>query len=234
MIFLQLPVVAWILIVNAESLPLCSHILFVGPAQLNSFQSDPAFLFFLLLVNEHRMVVVVVGVGGTFHRLPPEKQKQPLSKECPTSILCLPASPRFCFPSPLTELLPPRLCTLILPLPPPVSPTYPAFYNTPPTPTPPLLQLLHKLPVIDPGHIALVFPLVCLWEPQHPRPTLNEATTKTHWWEAQCERGWPQPRAPRTVHQLPQALPPHKDAHCGQRPEKAQRTRRGERNVKRG
>lgn len=103
-----------------------------------------------------------------------------------------------------------------------------------PTPAPPLLQLLHKLPVIDPGHIALVFPLVCLWEPQHPRPTLNEATTKAHWWEAQCERGWPQPRAPRTVHQLPQALPPHKDAHCGQRPEKAPRTRRGERNVKRG
>lgn len=56
----------------------------------------------------------------------------------------------------------------------------------------------------------------------------NEASTKAHWWEAQCERGWPQPRATRTGHKLPEALPPHKGNHCGQRPERAQRKEEGE------
>lgn len=85
----------------------------------------------------------------------------------------------------------------------PLYPTCPVLCNHP---THPSLSLLRKLPVIDPGHIAVDFPL-CVWEPQHPRPTLNEAPTKAHWWEAQCETGWPQPRAPRIGHRLPRGSP---------------------------
>lgn len=143
----------------------------------------------------------------TFHQYLPEKQKQPLSMEWPTSILHPPFSLLFFY---FTSSLHPFLSQSAL------YPICPVLCNPP-------WSLLHKLPVIDPGHIAHVFPPVCLLEPQHPGPGLNEAPTKAHWWEAQCERGWPQPRAPRAGHQLPRALPPHKEVHCGQRPERAQR-----------
>lgn len=202
---------------SCTSYPVCWY----SPAKL-TFLFTPYCLtqslcFFLSvsLVNCER-------TGGTFHQRLPEKQKQPLSMERP-NILHPPASLLFfCFPSFLTESL--TLCSALVP-PTPIPPNQPSTPHalSSATPSHPSPSLLHKLPVIDPGHIAVVFPPVCLLEPQHPGPALNEAPTKAHWWEAQCKRGWPQPRAPRTGHQLPKALPPHKDVHCGQRPERAQR-----------
>lgn len=165
-------------------------------------------------------------MGGTFHPCLPEKQKQPRSMHAEGFLLP-------CFPS--SAFLLPSLNRSTLCHAPLFSPISPLPYMPCPLqpPTYPSSSLLHKLPVIDPGPIVVVFPM-CPWEPQHPGPALNEAPTKGHWWEAQCERGWPQPTAPRTGHQLPRALPPHKDVLCGQGPERAWGEIGRERKGKRG
>lgn len=81
------------------------------------------------------------------------------------------------FTSCLTESFGP---SLLHPQPPslPCCPSPSQSTSLPHMPCPPLphpsLSLLHKLPVIDPGHISVVFP-VHFWELQHPGPALMRA-----------------------------------------------------------
>lgn len=146
-----------------------THILFSASAQPD-FSQSVLFPFYFML-----------DVGWGVHPLALSRnQKQALSMDVlPTSFVLL-----------LLSLLlschlvkAPLHSTIILPV---YNPYFSQFLLYPacpvyhPFPTAPLL-LLHKLPVIDSGHIAFVCcVLVCLWEPQQPGPSLNEPATKTH------------------------------------------------------
>lgn len=118
-----------------------------------------------------------------------------------------------CFPPFLLRSFLPLWITLLLCT--SITPTAPLLLTGPlpqmpcPFPHHPSLSWLCKLPVIDPDHITVVFPPCVHRSLSIQGQTLMRPPQRPHWWEPQCEKGWPSPRAPRTEHQLPRGSPPN-------------------------